>query len=280
MSRKINSNLLKKNKLNQWSYNYRITTKEEISFFLISNYVINNVLQTLFIKHQLMLVSCKFYQTNSLIHIYIAYLNIKTKSKKTRTKIETSLFINKIVNLLNNYTKNKLNFYIIIKNIHKYFIQLKLFYRYNLIKKRIYAKIKKYGNKYNILETLLQIFFVIITKSNSAKLLANYISHILKFKMYKKDHLKLLKLFKTIIQLILKTKISIVAGIKIILSGRLNGFSRSRTRYLQFGMMPLNTFNVNINYASRTAYTINGTLGVKVWIFEKVLSKIENKNDF
>ena len=243
-------------------------------FFFIKNYVIFNVLKTILAKYKLLTLNCKLYKTNSLIHIYLSYINIrkkKTKDLSDRSKIETSLFINKIINTLNEYTKNKLNFYIIVQNVKKYLIQLKLFSTYNWIKKRVQAKLKKYANKYKILNTLLQIFFIVITKSNSAQLLSSYISYIFRFKAYKKDHLKLFKLFKTIIQLIIYSKISIISGIKIILSGRINGFARSRTRYFQQGHMPLNTFNVNIDYASNTAYSINGTLGVKVWIFEKKL---------
>nr|QYC61839.1 ribosomal protein S3 [Actinocyclus sp. mgcode 4] len=271
MSRKINSNLLKKNRSNKWSFNYVVKTKEEMSFFLFKNYVIYNVLKILLIKYQLLMLNCKLYKTNSLVHLYVSYLNIR-KKKNFNCKnypVENSLFINKIIKVLNEYTKNKLNFYLIIQNVKKYLIQLKTFFTYNWVKKRVVAKIKKFANKYNMLKTLLQIFFIVITKPNSAKLLSSYISYIFRFKAYKKDHLKFFKLFKTIIQTILNSKISIISGIKIILSGRINGFSRSRTRYFQHGNMPLNTFNVKIDYASNTAFTVNGTLGIKVWVFEK-----------
>jgi len=146
MSRKINSNLLKKNKYNKWVLNYLTKTKEEMSFFVLRNYVILNVLKTLFIKSKLLILNCKLHKTSSLIQIYLSYVNIKPKKQKTfndKNKIETSLFINKILKVLNEYTKNKLNFYIIIQNVKKYLIQLKLFSTYNIVKKKNVCKNEK-----------------------------------------------------------------------------------------------------------------------------------------
>jgi len=82
MSRKINSNLLKINKFNRWSFNHIIKTKEEMPFFFIKNYVIFNVLKTILAKYKLLTLNCKLYKTNSLIHIYLSYINIRKKKNK------------------------------------------------------------------------------------------------------------------------------------------------------------------------------------------------------
>jgi len=272
MSRKINSNLLKKNKIENWPYVNISKTNEEIPFYLYRNSVILNVLKKLFAKSKIFILNCKIYQTNSLLHIFLSYINGRTKNSKqlhNQNRVEDSLFVNKLIKSLDNYTKNKLNFYIIVQNIQKYIIQLKQFNNYTLLKKKLYLKFKKYENKYAFLKTLLQIFFIIVTKPNSAQLLADYIGFIYKLKIYRKDHLRLFKLFKTITKTLLASKISIISGIKIIIGGRINGFARSRSRFFQHGGMPLNTFDVKIDYAYNTSFTVNGTLGIKVWIFEK-----------
>lgn len=55
-------------------------------------------------------------------------------------------------------------------------------------------------------------------------------------------------------------------GIRIKCSGRLGGAEMSRKeQYLQ-GRVPLNTLRADIDYGFATAYTIYGTIGVKVWI--------------
>ncbi|HEY9650321.1 MAG TPA: 30S ribosomal protein S3 [Coleofasciculaceae cyanobacterium] len=58
-----------------------------------------------------------------------------------------------------------------------------------------------------------------------------------------------------------------VQGIKIQVSGRLNGAEIARTEWTREGRVPLHTLRANIDYAYRTAQTIYGILGVKVWVF-------------
>jgi small subunit ribosomal protein S3 len=59
-----------------------------------------------------------------------------------------------------------------------------------------------------------------------------------------------------------------VQGIKIQVSGRLNGAEIARTEWIREGRVPLHTLRADIDYSYRTANTIYGILGVKVWIFK------------
>lgn len=59
-----------------------------------------------------------------------------------------------------------------------------------------------------------------------------------------------------------------VEGIKVQVSGRLNGAEIARTEWTREGRVPLHTLRADIDYAYRTAKTIYGILGVKVWIFK------------
>ncbi len=59
-----------------------------------------------------------------------------------------------------------------------------------------------------------------------------------------------------------------VQGIKIQVSGRLNGAEIARTEWTREGRVPLHTLRADIDYAYRTAKTIYGILGVKIWIFK------------
>ncbi len=56
-------------------------------------------------------------------------------------------------------------------------------------------------------------------------------------------------------------------GIKISVSGRLNGAEIARRETLASGKIPLITFRSNIDYSSQPAHTIYGAIGVKVWIY-------------
>lgn len=55
-------------------------------------------------------------------------------------------------------------------------------------------------------------------------------------------------------------------GIRIRCSGRLGGAEMSRTEQYKEGRVPLHTLRADIDFATSTAKTIYGTLGVKVWI--------------
>jgi len=57
-------------------------------------------------------------------------------------------------------------------------------------------------------------------------------------------------------------------GIKVSVSGRLNGAEIARTEWYREGRVPLHTFRADIDYAFAEAFTTYGVIGVKVWIFK------------
>lgn len=70
-------------------------------------------------------------------------------------------------------------------------------------------------------------------------------------------------------------------GIKINVSGRLNGAEIARSEWYREGRVPLHTFRADIDYGFAEAKTTYGVIGVKVWIFKgEVLSPIngDSKN--
>ncbi len=59
-----------------------------------------------------------------------------------------------------------------------------------------------------------------------------------------------------------------VKGIKISVSGRLNGAEIARTEWLVKGRVPLHTLRADIDYCSIPANTTFGAIGIKVWIYK------------
>ncbi len=59
-----------------------------------------------------------------------------------------------------------------------------------------------------------------------------------------------------------------IQGIKIQVSGRLNGAEIARTEWTREGRVPLHTLRADIDYSYRIAQTIYGVLGIKVWVFK------------
>ena len=65
-------------------------------------------------------------------------------------------------------------------------------------------------------------------------------------------------------------------GVKIKVSGRLNGAEIARSEWYREGRVPLHTFRADIDYGLAEARTTYGVIGVKVWIFKgEVLEKSE-----
>jgi small subunit ribosomal protein S3 len=65
-----------------------------------------------------------------------------------------------------------------------------------------------------------------------------------------------------------------VKGIKIQVSGRLNGAEIARSEWVREGRVPLQTLRADIDYATKEANTIYGVLGIKIWLFRgEILSK-------
>ena len=57
-------------------------------------------------------------------------------------------------------------------------------------------------------------------------------------------------------------------GIKIQVSGRLNGAEMARSEHFKEGRIPLSTFRADIDYSLVEAHTTYGRLGIKVWIMK------------
>lgn len=55
-------------------------------------------------------------------------------------------------------------------------------------------------------------------------------------------------------------------GVKIKVSGRLNGVEIARSEQYSEGQVPLHTFRADIDYATATAVTTYGAIGIKVWV--------------
>nr|YP_009420329.1 ribosomal protein S3 [Cryptomonas curvata]ASO75817.1 ribosomal protein S3 [Cryptomonas curvata] len=63
-----------------------------------------------------------------------------------------------------------------------------------------------------------------------------------------------------------------IQGIKVQVSGRLNGAEIARSEWVREGRVPLQTLRADIDYATKRAQTTYGVLGVKVWVFNGELT--------
>ncbi len=71
---------------------------------------------------------------------------------------------------------------------------------------------------------------------------------------------------RVVLSAIEKSMAAGVKGIKVILSGRINGAEISRREKFHQGQVPLSTIKANIDYAEVPCLTRSGYVGVKVYL--------------
>jgi small subunit ribosomal protein S3 len=71
---------------------------------------------------------------------------------------------------------------------------------------------------------------------------------------------------RTMRQAIMRARKAGAEGIKVQISGRLNGAEIARHEWAREGSVPLHTLRADIDYATARAQTLYGILGIKVWV--------------
>ena len=72
-----------------------------------------------------------------------------------------------------------------------------------------------------------------------------------------------------------------VKGVKISISGRLDGSEMARYEWLKSGRIPLQTIRADVDFGLREALTKYGIIGVKVWIYKgDVFEKVKEVKKF
>jgi len=103
-----------------------------------------------------------------------------------------------------------------------------------------------------------------IVEINIGNLTASFIADFIVNKL--EDRVAFRRAIREALQIAQKGK---VKGIKIQVSGRLNGAEIARSEWVREGRVPLQTLEANIDYATKEANTIYGVLGIKVWLFSQ-----------
>jgi hypothetical protein len=112
----------------------------------------------------------------------------------------------------------------------------------------------------------IELLFYTLYVSNSANLLAKFIS--MQIKKVKR-HKFFLSFLKQALTILMKFNFSKVKGIKIMVKGRLNGVPRAKHKTISIGDVPVQSINEIVDYSQITIHNSNGSYGVKVWIIEK-----------
>jgi len=197
--------------------------------------------------------------------------NILNTELSTRQEIVLHKFQEILLESLSVYTEKNCNINIIFQNLNE---NKQLLHAHKKDLKTIFKQLRKF-NKNSFFKEAVNIFFICAWKRKSAKLLAEFISDQFKLNQLKTDQASIsrkdnyfLGFLKQSLDLVLKSSKSSVTGIKIAIKGRFNKAPRAKKIIMHFGKFSLPSFNSKIDYFQSTAYTSNGTFGIKVWICE------------
>ena len=173
-------------------------------------------------------------------------------------------FIQKFSESLSNFVLKKFKLIIQLKALNTNTDTTAMIKTKKFLKKKL-VNLRKY-NQTEFFQTGINILFTCATNEKSSKLLAQFIAIQLK---NIKRHNFFLKFVKNALTLFNNNVLSKFKGIKIKIKGRLNGRPRARNQVFKIANdVSVLTINSAIDYSEETAFTPNGTLGIKVWIQE------------
>ena len=275
MGQKTNSNVLRLGlKKNEWKSRYIEKLTEESSVFIYNDLEIRKYLDRFFQLHGLILHDCRINYSNNRLDISLSYFvttralkfinPTKAAKKSSVTQIRNgSSFTEMLLESITKFTKRKIS---VSLNFYELNRKLSLSIRKNqvLSLKEIKKQLKQFKRAQFFKETL-NVLFVAIKKRESSKLLSQFIA--LQLSTTKRHNFFLIFLKQSLI-LLLQSNFSTIKGVKIVIKGRFNGAPRARSQTLQIGTVPLQFFEAKISYSEATAYTPNGTFGIKCWICE------------
>jgi len=289
-----------------WEQKYIEKKSEESSFYLYKTLEIRKYIYRIFDLYKIKIHNCKVFYSENSIQIFISFyltektiniidknltryqkkfsirikqLRVKKKCKKNLLTYDLNLkqkmllkkFEDVLLESLSMYTKRKIHIFIKLQNLNKF-----KHLSYNQIKncKIVFKQLKKFI-KNSFFKEAMNILFINISKRKSSRLLAEFISYQFKLNQIKSDQVAIsrkdnyfLGFLKQSIKLLINTEVSRLTGAKITIKGRFNRAPRAKKIIMQFGKFSLQSINSKIDYFQSTAYTINGTFGIKVWICE------------
>ena len=247
-----------------WKSKYFETNAKEAHINIFRSLEIENYFRQLLKKKSYNLHTYRLNFSNSILQVFISAYKKPTSSEKSnklktkKTKFLDHISSQNILKTLKSFTQNKLHVNIKTLNLNNH-IQL------NRTKTNLNL------SRFRIPE-LEQLYPLILNQQNSAELLGTLIAEYLRTT---KRHNFFFNSLQKSLNLLLKQKHSRIKGVKILIKGRLNNAARSNNRQIKIGMIPLMTKSRTISYSETTAFTSNGTIGIKIWISHKKLQNLK-----
>lgn len=204
-------------------------------------------------------------QRLNAINNFKVYKNVM--NHKTLSHQRINLFVSKILKGLTLFTNKKHNIFLNFKQINKETTFFQTILKKNKRKlKENMTKLRKFQQN-EFFKKGLNVLNTFIMNDHSALFLAEFIANY--FKKLKRPNF-FLRFLKVALTTLSNNKFSKFNRIQIKIKGRFNGAPRSKHKFINIGQnIPILTLNSKIDYGESTAYTSNGTFGIKIWTYTK-----------
>ena len=176
-----------------------------------------------------------------------------------------NLFIQKIIKALSLFTEKKQSIHLNLKQLNREKNLLSTLSKSE--KHKIAGNLAKFRRfqQDEFFKKGINLLYNFVSNAQSSKSLAKFIT--LCLRKIKRPNF-FLKFLKTTLKLFITKKFSKFERIQVKIKGRFNGAPRATSKFLNIGKnIPVLTINSKIDYDEETAYTSNGTFGVKVWTY-------------
>lgn len=197
---------------------------------------------------------------------YKEYLAMK-KGDKRVVNIKSHNFLNRLFQSLSLFLNKPLKITLVMRPLNND-ARTAVTKKLNSRLKRTFIGLKKFDRN-SFFKDGVNLVFLSLNTRNSADLLSKFIAKTVNG--LKKRHNFFLKFIKNLLLIFINKGFSSkIKGVQIKIKGRLNGVPRAKSRIIKVGStMPIMSVGSKIDYSESTAYTANGTLGVKVWVNNK-----------
>lgn len=201
---------------------------------------------------------------------YFNYLNLEKNftfmdSFDTVHKMKLKIFLNNFIESLTTFIGKKLNIFITFQELNKSLKKNLNKKTVQFIKKSI-TQLNKYKDN-DFFKEGITTLYICSKYSNSANLLSEFLVRNLKKTKNSKFFLTFIKKGLSVFKKETNLKVN---EIKINIKGRITKSARARKRVIKIAnKLPILSISANINYAEKVVYTPNGTIGIKVWIYNK-----------
>lgn len=222
--------------------------KKTFSLYLKEDFFIRTTLENM-LENYLLISSIQISRTNSELN-FKNNISININCFFPREKDISKKWFAYLENILNSSQRVKKKYLQLIKNNPKGFSKIFLL---RLVKQ--FRKILQFKSS----NSLSLSFTFIKNQFEDSMLIAKFIGNLIEKRIP----------YRRAINIALKKALATsIKGIKIQISGRLNGTDIARTEWKREGKISLHTLNSVIDYAQHSQHSIYGLFGIKVWLLK------------